>query len=228
MTTTARPGRRERLKLVVSEQAETEAIERILRKRLRERRERVGAKARRQAESEKLAPWVDPKELAGNGNPYDLETALKSGRVRWRFQHRARWWVWKDPSQELWKAIKAGMQLIGTDGASRVDNEQWVLRINEADWREYLSAPATRSENETSPRRATPQQIIAALQAVYDEADAAGRKAPNVKEAPPLAQARLKTQGFYASQNQIAGYSDQFSGRRGEVGKTLKGQKVST
>src|SRR5260370_33057630 len=88
-------ARRERLKLVVSEQAETETIERILRTRLRERREIRGARDRRQVHHAEEEKWIAP-ELASKGHPYDLETALKTGHVPRRLWHRSRWWGWEE------------------------------------------------------------------------------------------------------------------------------------
>src|SRR5258706_13840305 len=96
MTATALSDRRARLKVVISEEAETAHIERILHTRLRERRERRGAMARREAEHQKQAPWADPKQIVVEGNPHELETAVRPGRVRIRFVHTSRWWQRKE------------------------------------------------------------------------------------------------------------------------------------
>src|SRR5258708_26460660 len=127
-------ARRERLNLVVSEQAETETIERILRTRLRERREIRGARDRRQVHHAEEEKWIAP-ELASKGHPYDLETALKTGQVRCRLWHRSRWWVWKEATPR--EAIR-----IGSDGRSLVDSGHWELRVNKDDWHTYLGQAA--------------------------------------------------------------------------------------
>src|SRR5258708_24002030 len=111
MTTAALSDRRARLKLAVWESTETETIERILRTRLRERREIRGARDRRQAQKNKEAAWLSPVELAGKGNPYALEVAVKTGQVRCRFQHVGRWWHWKNVPDSTWTAVHNGALL---------------------------------------------------------------------------------------------------------------------
>jgi hypothetical protein len=154
---TSSATRRARLKLVVPEPAETETIVCILRNRLRVRREVRIARERREAEHQKHAVWVDPEELAGH--PHDLETALTSGQVRCRFQHVGRWWQWRDVPDGMWKAARNGARLIGSDGRSLVDSEQWVLRINQKDWRHVggarreAAAPMTATEQSSKERQ---------------------------------------------------------------------------
>jgi hypothetical protein len=124
--------------------------------------ERRIAREGREAEHGKQASWVAPEELAGEGNPHELELLARSGRVRARFyhsgRHGGRWWVWKEAMPR--EAIR-----IGSDGRSLVDNEQWALRVNEADWREYRdqqrtaepsSQPETASANEADPPASMP------------------------------------------------------------------------
>jgi hypothetical protein len=61
-------------------------------------RERRHASDQRKAEHTERLGWISPEDalhVAGEGNPHELEIALKAGRVRCRFQHKTRWWVWK-------------------------------------------------------------------------------------------------------------------------------------
>src|SRR2546426_21671 len=81
------------------------------------------AQKRRQAYRAEEAAWVDPRELAGKGNPYELEAALKSGQVRCRFVHVGRGWVWKEAMPR--EAIR-----IGSDGRSLVDDEASPFRAD--------------------------------------------------------------------------------------------------
>jgi hypothetical protein len=59
------------------------------------------------------------------------------------------------------------------------------------------------------------------ITAVYDEADAAGAKPPNIKELPDQVLPRLKTKGFRTSKSRIMdlGGDDRHASRRGPVGK---------
>jgi hypothetical protein len=229
MTATALSDRRARLKVVISEEAETAHIERILHTRLRERRERRGAMARREAEHQKQAPWADPKQIVGEGNPHELETAVRSGRVRIRFVHTSRWWQWKEATPR--EAIR-----FGSDGKSLVDGGGWELRVNKEDWRAHFckpdaslpSADVLPPPTETVRLRPAPEtEIQSAIGAEYEEAEKAGRKAPNIKEVPRLAQARLRAKGFYASQRKIARIAEAFKDRRRQPGRTLKSEKVT-
>lgn len=223
-------ARQARLRKTLSAEHETDAIQRILLRRRAAWDGRIAAE-RRQTQRRKDAAWIDiarALEIQGTDNPARLWDALASGQVQCRWHHPGRYWQHKPVPPRLWQVgAISGTRLIGPNGAD-LENEHQIFRINEQHWREYLGAPVTRaSEPKASPRKATPQKITAALQWVYDEAEAACRKAPNIKEAPKLAQARLEAQGYYASQNEIGGYADQFESRRGPVGKTLKSQKVS-
>jgi len=227
--TTARPTRRARLKIMVTEPAESETIKRVLWNRLRLRRERRIAKQRREAEHQKQAPWVNPREIAGEANPHDLETVLRSGRVRARFYAAGRWWQWKEATPR--EAIR-----IGLDGGSLVDSEHWVLRINEQDWCEYLSKPdASSSSAEVPPpviekvplRDATDDEVRIAMRAVYDEA---GEERPDTKKIVPLVRDRLETNGLYASWEKVGQIAREreFHDRRDRPGPTRKTKKRRT
>jgi hypothetical protein len=110
--------------------------------------ERRIARERREAEHQKQAPWVDPREIAGEGNPHELETAVRSGRVRIRFVHTSRWWQRKE-------AIAREAIRIGSDGRSLMDSGHWELRVNKDDWRAYLEKPAAPASSADVPPPAT-------------------------------------------------------------------------
>jgi hypothetical protein len=108
------------------------------------------AEERRQVQRAEEAPWVDPVELIGEGNPHELEIVARSGRVRARFYHSGRWWQWKEVTPR--EAIR-----IGSDGRSLVDSEHWVLRVNADDWHEYI--------DQQRPAEPSPQPVAAATPA---------------------------------------------------------------
>src|SRR5262249_37806689 len=129
-------ARRARLKLVVSEQAETDTIERILRTRLRERREVRGALERRHAHRAKEAHWISIEralEIEGTNDPTRLRRELKQG-LPCRYQHRERWWVWKP--------VEAVAPLLAGRNPLDLQDERWELVIHEKHWRERLGEPA--------------------------------------------------------------------------------------
>jgi len=83
----------------------------------------------------KKLEWVTVEEaLCLVDYPSTLEAELKSGRIRCRLQNITRWWLWNELSKEMRKE-----QLISPNGASLIDNEQWVLRINEQDCWQWLA-----------------------------------------------------------------------------------------
>ena len=229
MTATARSERRARLKVVVSEPAETAHIDRTLRNRLRLRRERHGAMARREAERQKQAPWVDPEELAREGNPHDLETVLRSGRVRARFYHSGRWWQWREAAPR--EAIR-----IGSDGRSLVDNEQWVLRIHQGDWSEYMGGPSLEaaapvpagSDAKTPLADADEGTIRAAIKDDYEKRKEAGEKARNLNEIITPVKRRLEQMGFYAARKTISkiAHNKEFEALRERPGPTWKNRRT--
>jgi hypothetical protein len=109
-------------------------------------RERRHASDQRKAERIRQLGWISPEDaLYIGGARRDLESALNSGVVACRFyhvsrdhggrDHGGRWWVWKEAEPR--EAIR-----IGTDGRSRVDNEQWALRVHQDDWHAYIEKPA--------------------------------------------------------------------------------------
>ncbi len=233
MTTTARPARRERLKLVVAEPAEADMIERILRKRLRERRERRGAMARRQVHHTEEEKWIDiagALRIQDTDNPADLLAALASGKVQHRFVHPSRWWVWKAVPPRLWKEVAiSGNKLIGPNGSS-LENEHQELRINERHLREYLGKPAAPAPSpEVSPpaaekvrlRDATDDEIRVAMRTIYDErAD----ERPNTKKIVSPVRDWLKSKGLYATRDRIGDIAgeEEFKNRRDPPGRTRR------
>jgi len=225
-------ARRARLKVVVSEKAETDAIVRILCTRLRERRERLGALARREAHSIKEAHWISVDralEIEGTTDPTRLRVELKLA-LPCRFQHRQRWW-WSKPVEEV-APLLAGRNPLD------LQDDRWELVIHEKFWRERLGKAADAppivtdttinlvelSAPSVQLRPAPESEIRNAVQAEYDEAAEAGRKAPNIKEVPPLVQVRLEARGFDASQREIARVADGYKDRRRPSGRTLKSE----
>ncbi len=208
MTTTARPARRERLKLVVAEPAEADMIERILRKRLRERRERRGAMARRQVHHTEEEKWIDiagALRIQDTDNPADLLAALASGKVQHRFVHPSRWWVWKAVPPRLWKEVAiSGNKLIGPNGSS-LDSPE-------------VSPPAA---EKVRLRDATDDEIRVAMRTIYDErAD----ERPNTKKIVSPVRDWLKSKGLYATRDRIGDIAgeEEFKNRRDPPGRTRR------
>jgi hypothetical protein len=167
----ARPERRARLKLVVAEPAETETIERILHKRLRERRERrIALQAARQrivyalvarwdAQWRAIAAqhagaqrhrhringlgWIsiaDALYIADTDDCRPLLAEIKNG-LPCRFVHR-RWWQHKPVTQAVRDiADIQENRLVDRRGVS-LEDDQWVFRVSEWDWRERLGKPS--------------------------------------------------------------------------------------
>jgi hypothetical protein len=135
--------RRARLKLVLSEPAESEAIARILKERLRLRRERRIAKARRQAYRAKEVDWVDAKDvLKDASNPNDLIKALRSGAVDCLFVNPARWWLppWTVPLS-IWESVQFTNGQLWRN-AVRIEGPHQQLVVNKRQWLECLGQPA--------------------------------------------------------------------------------------
>jgi hypothetical protein len=218
-----------RLKLVVAESAETETIERILRKRLRMRRERRGALDRRQVEQKKRAGWIAAKVLLNAGNPNDLIKALRSGAVDCLFVHPTRWWL--KPStvpQTAWDGAQFKNGELWRNGICLEGRHQQLV-INEQQWRERLGKPPP-DKTQSKLRDATDDDIRIAMRAVYDEARARNEKAPNVKQIVSPVRKRLETGGCYVERNRvddIAG-ENEFKNRRERPGPTQRNRKRQT
>jgi hypothetical protein len=73
------------------------------------------------------------------------------------------------------------------------------------------------------------QEISAAIKAAYDDADAAGRKPPNIKELPAAVLPRLEKNGYRASGRSIqeVGEAQEFKRRRRQPGKTISSEQRS-
>ena len=92
---------------------------------------------------------------------------------------------------------------------------------------------ADASKGETQPSLASklkpaPDRIvIEAIRSVYDAAEAAGRKPPNIREGQAPVQLLLKEKGFTASKRRIEqlGDAEEFKRRRRPPGKTLKSER---
>jgi hypothetical protein len=225
---TARFDRRARLKLVVSESAETDAIIRILHKRLRERRI---AQERRQAHRAKAEKWIDiarALEIQGTDNPADLAAALASGKVQHHFKHPTRWWVSKPVPPRLWRdGTISGKQLIGPNG-SDLENEHQVLRINAQDWHEWLGKPADVppiAAEKVQPRDAIDDEIRVAMREVYDEK---GDERPNTNKIVSPVRDRLESKGLYASREKIGDIAgeEEFKKRRNPPGPTKRSRRT--
>jgi hypothetical protein len=217
----ARSDRRARLKLAVSKQAETETIERILCKRLRERRERRGAQERRQTHRAKDAHWISVEralEIEGTSDPTRLRMELKQG-LPCRFQHRGRWWQWK-PVDEV-------APLLASRNPLDLEDERWELVIHEKFWRERLGEPAAPSppaETRSQLWDATDGEIRAAMRAVYDEK---GDERPDTNKIISPVRSQLEAGGLYAKWatiKQIA-REKEFSDRRNKPGPGKSSQR---
>jgi hypothetical protein len=88
--------------------------------------------------------------------------------------------------------------------------------------RRMLAASSSQKLRE-APRELVDREIAA----VYDEAEAAGRKPPNIKELPKAVLARLKSNGFHSSQALISelGRSSKHASRRRQPGITLSSER---
>jgi hypothetical protein len=71
---------------------------------------------------------------------------------------------------------------------------------------------------------ASPKEIKRAIKAVYDVADAAGEKPPNIREIIDPVKAWLKMKGYSASNRQIQNLAKPFKARRRPQGKTLRSE----
>lgn len=103
--------------------------------------------------------------------------------------------------------------------------------------RHKLRAPswwADASKGETQPTRsqvtlkpAPDRIVIEAIKHVYDAAEAARSKPPNIKELPEAVQRFLQQQGFSASGLRIQqlGEAEQFKSRRRRPGKTVASER---
>ena len=127
-------------------------------------------------------------------------------------------------------------RLVGADGSELENGQQWQFQIHKLDWCEHLGKPAASTPPADVPPSATEEVVLrhapepeiqSSIGAEYDEAEKAGQKAPNIKEVPRLAQARLRAKGFYASQRKIARVAEAFKDRRRQPGRTLKSEKVT-
>jgi hypothetical protein len=94
---------------------------------------------------------------------------------------------------------------------------------------QYLhpSAQETAGEPPTELREAKRGIVHAAIQAVYDAADAERTKPPNIRELPTAVQLLLKNQGCRASHKRIQeiGNSPEFKGRRRPPGATVTNER---
>jgi hypothetical protein len=90
------------------------------------------------------------------------------------------------------------------------------------------------SNGESPPRRSPGQLkpapdriIIEAIRCVYDAAEAAGTKPPNIKELPAAVQPLLQQKGFFASKRRIMqlGEAEEFQRRRRRPGKTVASER---
>jgi len=194
-------------------------------------RERRHASNQRNAERIRQLGWISPEDaLYIGGTRRDLESALNSGAVDCRSYHVGRWWLWKEAEPR--EAIR-----IGSDGRSRVDNEQWALRVREEDWREYLGKSAASVSNPDDVPSATDlsarelrdadeDTIRNAIKGDYEERKKAGEKPLNLNEIITPVKRRLQQIGFYAARKTISeiAHSKEFEDLRERPGPAWKKQ----
>jgi len=92
---------------------------------------------------------------------------------------------------------------------------------------------ADASKGETQPslqvklKSAPDPIVIEAIRCVYDAAEAAGTKPPNIKELPAAVQLFLRQKGFYSSGRHIMplGGREEFKRRRRRPGKTVASER---
>jgi hypothetical protein len=217
MTTTAHPARRARLKLVISEEAETAHIERILHTRLRERRERRVALERRQAHSAEEERWTDiagALEIEGTDDPRRLLAEIKNG-LPCCFWNAGRWWQRRPVTRAVRDTADIqGNRLIDRHCAG-FENEPWAFRISVRHWREHLckpaaSVPSTERNPDGVSQTARPlpcadeDTIRNAIKDDYEKRKEAGEKALNVNEIITPIKRRLERMGFYAEERRSA------------------------
>jgi hypothetical protein len=78
------------------------------------------------------------------------------------------------------------------------------------------------------PQELTPAPaptITRQIKAVYDAADDAGAKPPNIKELPDEVQPQLEAMGYVATKRQIMKLGQAFEDRRRPAGKTLRSER---
>lgn len=220
-------ARRERLKLVVSEQAETKTIERILRLRLRERRELRIAREGRQAHRIKEAAWISVDralEIEGTIDPTRLRMEIKAGLPA-RYQHRTKWWEAR--------SIEQVAPLLAGRNPLDLQDERWELVVHERYWRKRLDKRDVSSSAADVPlpatekaqlQAATNDDIRVAMRAVYDEK---GNERPDTKKIVPLVRARLEAGGLYAKWRAVSEIAREreFEERRNPPGPTRKSPK---
>jgi hypothetical protein len=87
--------------------------------------------------------------------------------------------------------------------------------------------PSARETSGDELRNAPDAIINETIRAVYDDAERAGQKAPNVKEVVKPVQAKLRDQGFEASSRRIQELADakEYKKRRRKPGPTLASEK---
>jgi hypothetical protein len=82
-------------------------------------------------------------------------------------------------------------------------------------------------EPEITLRQASDSAIKATIEKVYNDAEAAGSKPPNIKELPIPVMRLLENGGYCTSKKRIMELGDlaEFKRRRRKVGKTLKNEQ---
>jgi hypothetical protein len=117
------------------------------------------------------------------------------------------------------------MRLKDTTGRFRV-----LLLLKFALYALFRQQPKPELEKPEDTLRPAPHAAIAgAIEEVYDEAEAANSKPPNIKELPLPVLQLLKNQGYVTSKSRImkTGEKPDFRRRRWRPGKTLKNEQRS-
>ena len=155
--------------------------------------------------------------------------------IHWRWEDQARpprFSVgpigWAPPVSDMLPAkwrLDAKMRLKDTTGRFRV-----LLLFKFALHALFKQQPKPELEKpENTLRRAPDATIEQAIEDVYNEAEAANKKPPNIKELSIPVLLLLKNQGYETSKSRImkAGEKPDFQRRRWKQGKTLKNEQRS-
>jgi hypothetical protein len=123
------------------------------------------------------------------------------------------WWNVDEP-EKLFRRCRIDPEYpFGSRPIGKEDNDYWIFSTEDS-----LARVLKRSESKL--RLAPDSMIHEAIADVYDAADKAATKPPNINELPGAVLPRLSVRGYTASGKAIKtiGGSEEFVGRRGKVG----------
>jgi hypothetical protein len=202
-----------------------------------------------------LAAAIDHvKAVDGCGGQQALQSikaAIQDGKIPYRWEDQARPprfsagpLGWTPPVSDMlpdeWE-VDAQMRLKDTTGRFRVllllkfalealfeqaPKPEEEVALQQAP---ELAINKPKSEEEIALRQAPDLAINKAIEEVYNSAESAGCKPPNIKELPTLVLRLLEKDGYVTSKERIMklGGSPEFKRRRWKVGRTLKNEKRS-